>query len=212
MAIAVASKGAEILWGLPAYQWSFIFIAIGAVADFLDGFAARALHAYSNLGKELDSLCDMVTFGVAPAMILLHLFLNYGVSPWLGWAALLIPVAGGIRLARFNIDTRQTSTFIGLPIPANAIFWIGYSALFAQDGVEFLSEWYWFIPILLIECWLMNCPLRIFSLKLKNLNLKENFPRYLLVLAALICCITLGVGGLLWLIVFYVGLSICIKS
>lgn len=209
MAIALASKGGELVWQLPAYQWSFIFIAIGAVADFFDGFAARALHAYSNLGKELDSLCDLVTFGVAPAMILFYLLGEYGVAPWVAWTTLLIPVAGALRLARFNIDTRQTTTFIGLPIPANAIFWIGYASLFAQDGVMFLSEWYWFIPVLLVECWLMNSPLRIFSLKLKNFALKENFPRYLLVLAALVCCFSLGVGGLLWLIVFYVGLSLC---
>lgn len=211
MAIALASKGGELVWQLPAYQWSFIFIAIGAVADFFDGFAARALHAYSNLGKELDSLCDLVTFGVAPAMILFYLLGGYGVTPWVAWTTLLIPVAGALRLARFNIDTRQTTTFIGLPIPANAIFWIGYASLFAQDGVMFLSEWYWFIPVLLVECWLMNSPLRIFSLKLKSFALKENFPRYLLVLAALVCCFSFGVGGLLWLIVFYVGLSLCIR-
>ena len=73
LAIIAAAKGDNFLWGMHAYQWAFIFIAIGAVADFLDGFAARALHAYSNLGKELDSLCDLVTFGVAPCMIVFHL-------------------------------------------------------------------------------------------------------------------------------------------
>ena len=212
MAIAVASEGMAPLWGLKAYQWAFIFIAIGAVADFLDGFAARALHAYSNLGKELDSLCDLVTFGVAPAMIILNLFQQTAYTPWVAWAALLIPVAGAIRLARFNIDTRQATTFIGLPIPANAIFWIGYAALYAQEGVLQLSEWYWFLPILVVECWLMNSPLRIFSLKFKNLKWKENWARYLLIVATAVCCFTLGVSGLLWLIVFYVLLSLTVKN
>lgn len=212
MAIVAGSRGTALMWGLPAYQWAFIFIAIGAVADFLDGFAARALHAYSELGKELDSLCDLITFGVAPAIIVLNLMLQQGVDSWVGWTALLIPVAGAIRLARFNLDTRQTTTFIGLPIPANAIFWIGFSALFAQDNVAFLSVWYWFLPILLVECWLMNSSFKMFSLKFKNLNFKANYPRFLLVLATAICCFTFGVAGLLWLIVFYVLLSLCMQE
>ena len=211
LAIIAAAKGDHLLWGMHAYQWGFIFIAIGAVADFLDGFAARALHAYSNLGKELDSLCDLVTFGVAPAMIIFSLLEQCGDSPWLQWTSLLIPVAGALRLARFNIDTRQTTSFIGMPIPANAIFWIGYAAMFMQ-GAYFLFEWYVFLPILLIECWLMNSPLRIFSLKFKNLKLKENAPRFILIIAAIIFCFTLGVGGLLWLIIFYILLSLAFKS
>ena len=212
MAIVAGSRGTAPMWGLLAYQWAFIFIAIGAVADFLDGFAARALKAYSELGKELDSLCDLVTFGVAPAIIVLNLLLQQGLDPWVGWTALLIPVAGAIRLARFNLDTRQTTTFIGLPIPANAIFWIGFAALFAQENVDFLSVWYWFIPILLVECYLMNSPFKMFSLKFKNLNLKDNFPRFLLVVATAVCCFTFGVAGLLWLIVFYVLLSLCMQE
>lgn len=176
VAIALAQYGTDTIGCLKAYQWAFLAIAVGAVADFLDGFAARALHAYSNLGKELDSLCDLVTFGVAPSMIVLNLFLSAGVAPWIAWASLLIPVSGALRLARFNIDTRQTTTFIGLPIPANAIFWIGYASLFATESVSWLAAWYVFIPVLILECWLMNSPMKIFSLKFKNLDLKENFP------------------------------------
>ncbi len=211
LAIITAAGADSHLWRLQAYQWAFIFIAIGAVADFLDGFAARAMHAYSNLGKELDSLCDLVTFGVAPAMIVFHLTEKFGAQEWLPWAAILIPVAGAIRLARFNIDTRQATSFIGMPIPANAIFWIGYAAMFMQ-GASFLFEWYVFIPVLLIECWLMNSPLRIFSLKFKNLRFRENAPRFILILAAIVSCLTLGTGGLLWLIVFYILLSLAFKS
>lgn len=210
LAIAVASQGYQPLWGLKAYQWAFIFIAIGAVADFFDGFAARALHAYSNLGKELDSLCDLVTFGVAPAMILFHL-LGVPAQPWLKWAVMLIPVAGALRLARFNIDTRQTTSFIGLPIPANAIFWIGYASM-AMQGADFLFQWWCLLPILLLECWLMNSPLRIFSLKFKNLNPGENIHRFILIAAAIVFCFTLGVGGLLWLIIFYVLLSLAFRK
>lgn len=211
LAIITAANGVETMWGMPAYQWAFIFIAIGAVADFLDGFAARALHAYSNLGKELDSLSDLVTFGVAPAMIVFHLIGQSGCQEWLKWTALLIPVAGAIRLARFNIDTRQTTSFIGMPIPANAIFWIGYSAMYMQ-GAGFLYEWYVFLPVMAVECWLMNSPVKIFSLKFKNLDFKENAHRFILIIAAVVFCFTLGTGGLLWLIIFYILLSLAFKS
>ncbi len=209
MAIVTAARGGDPFWGLQAYQWAFIFIAIGAVADFLDGFAARALHAYSNLGKELDSLCDLVTFGVAPAMIMFHLLGEWSEQEWLPWTALLIPIAGAVRLARFNIDTRQTTSFIGMPIPANAIFWIGYAATMT-GGASFFADWYCFLPLLLVECWLMNSSLKMFSLKIKDFNIRKNAPQLLLVAAAVVLCVTLGVGGLMWLIVFYVALSLTV--
>lgn len=212
MAIAMSAHGTELIWSMKAYQWAFIFIAIGAVADFLDGFAARALQAYSKVGKELDSLSDLVTFGVAPAMIIINLFLQGGNYPWVAWTALLIPLTGAVRLARFNIDTRQATTFIGMPIPANAIFWIGYIAIFEQHGYPELSNWFWFIPVMLIECWYMISPVRMFSLKFKNLKFKDNLTRYLLIIGTVICCCILGVGGLLWAIVLYILLSLATET
>lgn len=203
LSIIAASHGIGEFWGLRGFQWAFIFMAIGALADFLDGFAARLLKAYSDLGKELDSLCDVVTFGVAPALTLFFLMKDIGIDEWLCWTTLLIPVCAAFRLARFNIDTRQTTSFIGLPVPANAIFWIGYAALMWQ-GVGFLSLWYVFLCFLVVECWLMNSNIPMLSLKIKSLSFKENLPRYILALAAGVCCFTLGVGGLFWLIVFYV--------
>lgn len=205
-AIISAAHGHDPFLGLDGFSWAFIFIGIAAVADFCDGMAARLLKAYSELGKELDSLCDCVSFGVAPAVMLWRL-MQYGDHPWLGWCALLIAAAGAVRLARFNIDTRQATSFIGLPIPANAIFWIGYVAM-ASDGADFLLSPWVFIPVLLVECWLMNSPLHIFSLKLKNLKWRGNEVRYLLVVAAIALVVSLGVGGLLWLIVVYVLLSL----
>ncbi len=205
-AIISAAHGHDPFLGLDGFSWAYIFIGIAAVADFCDGLAARLLKAYSELGKELDSLCDCVSFGVAPAVMLWRL-MQYGDHPWLGWCALLIAAAGAVRLARFNIDTRQATSFIGLPIPANAIFWIGYVAM-ASGGADFLLSPWVFIPVLLVECWLMNSPLHIFSLKLKNLKWRGNEVRYLLVVAAIALVVSLGVGGLLWLIVVYVLLSL----
>ena len=211
LAIISASKSVSEFWGLLGFQWAFIFMGIAAVADFLDGFAARCLKAYSDLGKELDSLCDVVSFGVAPALTLFFLLKDLAPDQWLCWTALLIPVCAAFRLARFNIDLRQTTSFIGLPVPANAIFWVGYAALL-YEGVEFLGKWYVFLPFLLIECWLMNSNIRMFSLKMTSLAFRENLPRYLLVLAAGVFCFTLGVGGLFWLIIFYIFCSLTFKS
>lgn len=206
VAIMLASRGFDHVGSLLAWQWACIFIGIAAVADFLDGFSARLLNAYSNLGKELDSLCDLVSFGVAPAMVVWKVLLESGAPEWMSWTAILIPVTGALRLAKFNIDTRQSTSFIGLPIPANAIFWIGYAALLAQ-GVNMLASWPLFILILLIECWLMISPVKLFSLKMHSYGWRGNEARYILIISALVFIFCLGVPGLMWLIVFYVLLS-----
>lgn len=211
MSIISASHGTGELWGLLGFQWAFLFIAMGAVADFLDGLVARLLNSYSDLGKELDSLCDLVTFGVAPAMTLFFLMKDLQLDPWLCWTTLLIPICAALRLAKFNIDTRQTTTFLGLPVPANAIFWIGYAALLWR-GIVVLSLWYVFICFLIVECWLMISNIPMFSLKVKTLGFKKNLVPYLLILAAGVFCFTLGTGGLFWLIIFYVLCSIVFKN
>ena len=203
MAISCASAGDATLWGMAAYNWAYVFVGIAAVADFLDGFAARLLHAYSDLGKELDSLCDLVSFGVAPAMIMYNCLDAMSTAEWVKWLVLLIPVCGALRLARFNIDTRQTTSFIGLPIPANAIFWIGYSAL-CYGGAEFLTQWWMAALAIVLESWLMVSPLRLFSLKFKTWGWKGNMWRWMLVVTAVVLVFCMGVPGLMWLIVAYV--------
>lgn len=207
MAIISAARGESPMWGLSGLDWAYIFIGIAAVADFLDGFAARLLHAYSNLGKELDSLCDAVSFGVAPAMILYYTLSDTAMQSWTCWLAVLIPIAGVLRLAKFNIDTRQTTSFIGLPIPANAIFWIGFTAL-CREGAVTMNEWWVLLPVVLIESWLMVSPLPLFSLKFKSWGWKGNEFRWLLILTAIAFMSTMGTAGFMWLIVAYVALGI----
>lgn len=207
MAILSAVNGDSAQWGLTGYEWCWIFIGLAAVADFLDGFCARLLKAYSDLGKELDSLCDLVSFGVAPAILVFNCLKDCGNVEWIAWLAILIPVTGALRLARFNVDTRQTLNFIGLPIPANAIFWIGYSAM-CYEGIEFLSTWYWFIPIVIMESWLMISPVNFFSLKFKTWTWKGNQWRWLLIITTIGLVAIMGMPGLLWTIVVYAGYSI----
>lgn len=198
-----------------AHDYHFAVVAyccIGAAAvfDFFDGFAARMLKAYSSLGKELDSLADLVSFGVAPGCLVFSLLNSFSGTGWLAWFALFIPVMGALRLARFNIDDRQTTSFIGLPIPANAIFWIGavdWAARSVNNGASApMAVWLIFIAILVIGL-LMVSNLRMFSLKFKNLDWRENFRRYAIIAAAILFVIFCGWAGLAWTIILYLILS-----
>ena len=189
---------------LKGYQWAFIFIALAAVADFFDGLVARLLHAVSNIGAELDSLADLVSFGLAPALVLYNIMLQQGAGHW-ALVALILPVFGAIRLARFNVDTNQTTTFTGLPIPANAIFWIGFTSWFATYPTPL-----WMVIVIIVALsLLMVCNLRMFSLKMHNLSsLKQNWAQYLQVVATVAFLVLMGLKGLAPAIMLYVLLSI----
>lgn len=194
---------------LQGYQLAFAFIALGAVADFCDGLVARLLHAVSPLGKELDSLSDCVTFGLAPAMILFNMMAVAGCQQWMCYAAMIIPIFGALRLARFNIDTNQATTFTGLPIPANAIFWIGFINYYADHHK--INPWIVLVLIVALSL-LMVCNLRMFSLKIHSFGLKENFRQYALIIATVAFLIVGGISGLACVIIFYVIVSALFKE
>lgn len=196
--IAALSNGCLVA----PYIIAINYIALSAVADFLDGLVARWLHAVSAIGKELDSLADLVSFGLAPALILYSMMPNDG--PWAVFA-LLLPVFGALRLARFNVDTNQATTFTGLPIPANAIFWIGFTDWYYQHDCPV-----WIVVLLIVVLsLLMVCPLRMFSLKIHNLSsLKQNWAQYLQIVATVAFVVLMGLPGLAAAIALYVLLSI----
>ena len=202
--IAAFSCYDPVCGGLKGYELAFICIALSAVADFFDGLVARLLNAVSGIGKELDSLADLVSFGLAPAMVLYNMMLGQDEGHW-ALFALLLPVFGALRLARFNVDTNQATTFTGVPIPANAIFWIGFTAWYAMHPVPL-----WLVLVLIVALsFLMVCNLRMFSLKMHNLSsLKENWAQYLQVIATVILVIVMGLPGLAAAIALYVLLSI----
>ncbi len=206
---------ADILWGLNGLQLAWILIGMATVFDFCDGLSARLLHAYSLIGKELDSLADLVSFGLAPGLMMYNLLVDMQAPCWAPWIALCIPVLGALRLARFNVDDRQTTSFIGLPIPSNAIFWIGYSAWLAgsnspvsADGT--ITGWPLWLTVALIPviALMMVCGLHMFSLKFKSMNPKVNVMRYLILIAAVLLLLTVGVAGLAIAILLYIVLSI----
>lgn len=199
----------EVWWGIKAYEASFIMIALAAVFDFFDGFAARLLHVVSAIGKELDSLCDCVSFGLAPGLLVYAAMNNADEQSLLCYTALLIPILGAVRLANFNVDTRQATSFIGMPIPANAIFWIGFVSWYADNS--FISPWIVVILIVVVSL-LMVSNIPMFSLKVKNLNFKENYKVYFLIIAFLLFVFTSHLPGLSWTIIFYVLASMLVKD
>ena len=208
VAIYFAFHFNELFGSLYGYHLTYIAIAAAAVFDFCDGLSARLLSAYSNIGKELDSLADLVSFGVAPAMLMLNILLHYtGESP-MSFIALFIPVMGAFRLAKFNIDESQKTVFAGLPIPANAIFWIGFAEFTIRTSFEgaAISIW-WDAAIIVIISLFMVSRMRMFSLKFKNFDWRENFSRYVLIALTVANVIFYGIEGLMWTIIFYIILS-----
>ena len=180
------------------FKTAFLCIIAGAVCDFCDGLAARALKAYSPMGKELDSLADMVTFGVAPAMIMYRFQAE---ANFLIYLPLLIAVFSGLRLAKFNIDTRQTENFIGLATPSCALICgslVYASQVYPQFG-NYLIAYSYIIPMVsLVMCYLLVCEIPMFSFKFKSLKWADNKERFsFLAMAAVIAAVTL-IMGLNW--------------
>lgn len=197
------------------YEWALAFIILSAVFDFFDGMAARALNAHSIIGKDLDSLADDVSFGVAPSLIVFSLFreMDYsgtleGISAFFPYLAFLLSVFSALRLAKFNNDTRQTTSFIGLPVPANALFWASLSA----GGHDWIvSGKIHPVCLLLLVClfaWLLVSEIPMFSLKFKNLSWADNKVSFLFLLVCIPMLLFLGICSFAAIIVWYILLSL----
>jgi len=190
-------------------------ILLAAVFDFFDGLAARALKAYSPMGKELDSLADMVSFGFAPGMIAFT-YLKLAVlgdasaafnpsdlsfsQMTIMLSAFIIPVFSALRLAKFNIDTRQTASFIGVPTPANAMFWASLPLVLFYGNYPQIEGWlsnpYVIIAAILICSYLLVAEIPMFALKVKSLAWKENKIRYLFLISLVVLAILIQ-----WLVI-----------
>ncbi|MDR0428083.1 MAG: CDP-diacylglycerol--serine O-phosphatidyltransferase [Dysgonamonadaceae bacterium] len=175
------------------FSGAFIFIVLASIFDFLDGFAARLLKAYSKLGAELDSLADVISFGMAPGCVI-YAYLNsatQGLSfSGLPFIAFLLPIFSAIRLAKFNTDTRQTDSFLGLPVPACALFWISFIPTILpythrNPSIYVASV----VGLLIIFCLLMVSEIPMFSLKFKNFGWKDNKWSYSLILFSIVIII-----------------------
>lgn len=207
------------------YKLALIAMAVGMLADFFDGMAARLLNVKSELGVQLDSLADLVSFGVFPGMAMFvaiqkstflpELFLAG--FPLFSFTALLIPVFSAIRLGRFNLDTRQSVNFIGLPTPANAIIIVSlclYPFVFEQNSsfdifmFSISSNFYILLALTLLSCWVLNSEIPFFSLKFKNLKWKSNENRFIFLFVALVLAIFFQFKSIPLIMLSYLLISI----
>jgi CDP-diacylglycerol--serine O-phosphatidyltransferase len=190
-------------------------IFLSAIFDFFDGLASRVLKSFSGIGKDLDSLADIVSFGVLPAVIMYQLFVEarqiHEVSPWLNFIAFLIAVFSALRLAKFNVDTRQTENFIGLPTPANAILIASFPIIVSQHNqyyTPYLLNPYILSVFTLVMCSLLVVEVPMMSLKFKNKDFNENIYRYLLLLFSAILILFFKFAAIPVVILIYIALSV----
>ena len=197
-----------------------LLIFAGALFDFADGFVARALKITSDIGKQLDSLSDLVTFGVVPGLIANQLLAGHGY----GFIAILIPAFSAIRLAKFNIDTRQSKDFIGMPTPANALFWAACGIIISQEfpvlgiggGIAehfnvsirqlFLNPAF-VISCIVVTSLMLVSPLHIMGIKFDRFAWKGNEIKFSLVIISVVLILFFGITGIPIIIVLYPLLS-----
>ena len=197
--------------GRPAM--ALLFIVLGAVFDFFDGMTARLLGVSSPIGKELDSLADDVTFGVAPSTMI---FYELGVMdypamleplrPVLPYVAFIMAAFSALRLAKFNLDERQAMGFIGLPTPANALFW-GALIVGANHWIENHLSGLAIIVGVLISCWLLVSEIPMFALKFKHWGWAENKLKYIFIITSALLLLIFRIPGIAMVIAWYVILS-----
>jgi CDP-diacylglycerol--serine O-phosphatidyltransferase len=223
--VSSVHQNGELLLMLPEKIYlASVFIGIAAVVDFLDGFVARLLKATSEMGKQLDSLADVVSFGVAPAMIVYQfLRLAYaqqedGLNASTGWLlpAFLIPCAGAYRLARFNLDSEQSNGFKGVPIPAVGLLIASFPLIYWYSDASWLmalllNQWFWF-AVISITTYLMVSTLPMLALKFNDFTIKNNLPKIILLLVAIISAVFLGWLAVPLVFAVYIILSILMKD
>lgn len=205
------------------FEMAFYFVSLGIFLDFFDGFFARLFQVSSPLGLQLDSLADMVTSGVVPGIVMYQLLGNSSGYPKLGWAVEPFPFLGFLialgscyRLANFNIDTRQTDSFIGLPTPANALFILSLPLVLRYSDsmlvLELLTNPWVLVVIALLSVYLLNAEIPLFSLKIKTFSVQKNALQIGFLVASLLLLVFFQYAGIPLVIVFYVLLSVANNS
>lgn len=197
---------------------AFLFIVLGAVFDFFDGMTARLLNVSSPIGKELDSLADCITFGFAPSTMIFYELniINYPsfaepLRDILPFSAFIMAAFSALRLAKFNLDERQATSFIGMPTPANALFW----ASLLVGGGRILESSVYALPIILVLmaacCYILISEIPMFALKFKQWGWKGNEIKYIFIITCIPLLITSGISSFAIIIAWYVILSIYVN-
>lgn len=223
--IAVLGSGNQQYLVVPEKIWlGSLCIGLAAVIDFLDGFVARLFRSTSAMGEQLDSLADLVSFGVAPGIVI-YQFLKFsfaqeenGLDVSLGWLlpALILPCAAAWRLAKFNLDKTQTYSFKGLPTPSTGLVIGSFPVIYATatDGWIrdlLLNKWFLYGSVLVFS-FLMLSSLRLMSLKFKDFSFGHNWPKYLLAVLAIVALIALQWLAIPVIVLVYVLLSLLLKN
>ncbi len=198
------------------FEKAFAFVALGIFLDFFDGFFARLFKVSSPLGLQLDSLADMVTSGVVPGYVMFQMFQGQQYDPEIisiySSFGFIITLGACYRLANFNIDARQTNSFIGLPTPANTLFIMSLPMifkLFRDDSWSIYLTNYWVLgAITLFSTYIMNAEIPLFALKIKNFNFKDNALQIVFLLISVLLIVYFQFLGIAVAIVFYVLLSV----
>lgn len=199
-------------------RMALLWIIVGAVFDFFDGMSARLLKVSSPIGKELDSLADDITFGFAPSAIIFYelSIMEYPsellmLKPYLPYFAFVMAAYSALRLAKFNLDERQSLGFIGLPTPANALFW---GALFV-GAQNFMESTAYMLPVVLlmicVSCWLLIAEVPMFALKFKQWGWKGNEVKYIFLTSCLPLLMIFGITAFSVIIAWYVVLSVVVN-
>lgn len=199
-------------------RMALLWIIVGAVFDFFDGMSARLLKVSSPIGKELDSLADDITFGFAPSAIIFYELniMEYPsellmLKPYLPYFAFVMAAYSALRLAKFNLDERQSLGFIGLPTPANALFW---GALFV-GAQNFMESTAYMLPVVLlmicVSCWLLIAEVPMFALKFKQWGWKGNEVKYIFLISCLPLLMIFGITAFSVIIAWYVVLSVVVN-
>ena len=191
------------------YRMALLFIVIGAVFDFFDGMSARLLHVSSEIGKELDSLADDITFGFAPSAIVFSYLCSFHIHLiFVPFLAFVMAAFSALRLAKFNLDERQAMGFIGLPTPANALFWGSLIVGLHQSGFSFEGLEWVILAGVFLSCYLLVAEIPMFALKYKQWGWKGNEIKYIFILSCVPILLLLGIIGLAVIIAWYVILSV----
>lgn len=187
------------------------FVWISCVFDFFDGFAARMLKVSSPIGKELDSLADMVSFGLLPSMVIYRMLLESDSPEYLPYVAFSIAVFSALRLAIFNIDETQHDSFKGLPTPANALFITSLPLLTGNIAIALYEPWI-LCAIIIISSYLLVSGIRLFALKFKSFSWKENKVRFTFLALCVLLLAVLKIAAIPVIILLYVALSLGVQA
>ena len=191
-----------------ALEIAAYFVLLSGIFDFFDGLVARALNVKSSIGKELDSLADMVSFGFLPGVVLFKLLsVSDFSSPWVPYLGFIVTVFSALRLAKFNIDTRQTEDFIGLNTPMNTLLIVSLPFI-QHDYPKIIESTLFLIALTAILSFLLVSEIRIFSMKLSNLSWAHNKYKYIFLICSLILAIVLKFVAVPFILILYIGFSV----